>query len=139
MWKKFQIFTHKILGDMVRTREVLRTDRPTDGHTRSHDLYMSPAWGDVIKGAIFVVVQIRAFSFIIIQANCWNQNVYDIISVWMTSLLVFLTYISYLELKLQIVSNAQPFLYLLKLFEFRVIELGGIGLINFNLLQFSVI
>ena len=39
MGKKFKNSTFKILGDMARTREALRTD----GHTRNQDLYMSPA------------------------------------------------------------------------------------------------
>ena len=42
-----KVFTCKILGDLARTREALRTDGRTDGHTRSQDLYMSPAVGDI--------------------------------------------------------------------------------------------
>ena len=45
--KKVSHSTCKILGDMARTREALRTDGRTDGHTLSQDLYISPAGGDI--------------------------------------------------------------------------------------------
>ena len=53
--KQFHNSTCRIIGDMARTREALRTDGRTDvrtdGHTRSQDLYMSPAGRHIITKA----------------------------------------------------------------------------------------